>query len=186
MMLPVRNQMNADIKAIIGLGNPGTAYKRTRHNIGFMILDALAERYNAEWQHKDMWDVAQVTINAKNVMLVKPLTYMNNVGKVIPMLTKKGITAAHICVVHDELEKSLGTLQIRLGGSARGHNGLRSIINVIGEDFYRLRFGIGRPVRKEDVSDWVLSNFEIDAQTLDGHINKAVDEIILLISDTQD
>lgn len=173
---------HVDIKAIIGLGNPGSTYKKTRHNIGFMVVDALAQRYGADWQHKDIYDVASININARTVLLIKPLTFMNSVGKVIPLLTKKGITPAQILVIHDELEKPLGALQIRLGGSARGHNGLRSIISIIGENFYRLRFGIGRPERKEDVAHWVLSNFEVDDQKMQEYSDKAVDMIVSCIS----
>ena len=173
---------HAEIKAIIGLGNPGAAYKRTRHNIGFMIVDALAERYGVHWQHKDLYDIAHIDLNDRSVMLVKPLTFMNTVGKIMPMFTKKGVTAAQVLVVHDELEKPLGTLQIRLGGSARGHNGLRSIIGAIGQDFYRMRFGVGRPERKEDVANWVLSNFDIDAHALQVYITKAAQHIIDFIT----
>lgn len=169
---------HAEIKVIIGLGNPGTTYKKTRHNIGFMIVDALATHYGAHWQHKDIYDIAHIDIDGRPIMLIKPLTFMNNVGTIIPILTKKGITAAQILVVHDELEKLLGTLQIRLGGSARGHNGLRSIIGVIGQDFYRLRFGVGRPKCKEDVADWVLSNFDVDVHTLQEYITKAIQQLI--------
>lgn len=171
-----------DIKAIVGLGNPGPAYKKTRHNIGFMILDALADRLNAQWQHKDLYDITHVDIAGNQIILIKPLTFMNNAGKIIPMLTKKGIIPAQILVIHDELEKAFGALQIRLGGSARGHNGLRSIIGIIGEDFYRLRFGIGRPERKEEVADWVLSNFEVDDQKLQEYIDKAVTLILACYS----
>lgn len=170
-----------DIKAIIGLGNPGPAYKKTRHNIGFLVVDALAERCSAQWLHKDMYDIAYAEIAGKQIMLIKPLTFMNNVGKIIPMLSKKGITSAQILVIHDELEKPLGSLQIRLGGSARGHNGLRSIISSIGQDFNRLRFGIGRPECKEDVADWVLSNFQVDDQKLTELIEKAVAMLLSVI-----
>lgn len=172
-----KSMEHAEIKAIIGLGNPGPTYKKTRHNIGFMLVDELAQRYGAHWQHKDMCDIAHINLNGQSIMLIKPLTFMNTVGKIVPMLTKKGIAASQILVAHDELEKPLGVLQIRLGGSARGHNGLRSIIQAIGQDFYRLRFGVGRPERKEDVAHWVLSNFEVDEHTLQTYISKAVDMI---------
>lgn len=170
--------MKADIKAIIGLGNPGPKYTMNRHNIGFLVLDAVADRYHAHWQTKDQYDIAELQLDGKNITLIKPLTFMNAVGKIMPMLTKKGIKPDEILVVHDELEKSQGALQIRLGGSARGHNGLRSIIDYIGPEFYRFRFGIGRPERREDVSAWVLSNFSLSREQLQQMIDKAVDEII--------
>ena len=168
----------SDIKAIIGLGNPGPKYKKNRHNIGFMIVDALADRYHATWQNKDQFDLAELQLGDKRIMLIKPLTFMNTVGKIMPWLIKKGITPEQILVVHDELEKPQGSMQIRLGGSARGHNGLRSIIGVISPDFHRLRFGIGRPECKEEVSTWVLSNFSLPQQELKHLIDQAATEII--------
>ena len=147
------------IKAIIGLGNPGPKYHNHRHNIGFRVLDALAERHGGSWQTKDNAEIAQVMINNQRVLLIKPLTFMNDSGRVIPPLLKQGIKAENILVVHDELEKPFGNIGIRIGGSAKGHNGLRSIIGVCGPDFARLRFGIGRPDHKEDVPNYVLSNF---------------------------
>lgn len=167
-----------DIQMIIGLGNPGSKYRKNRHNIGFLVIDALADHCHAVWQHKDQYDRADVKINGKDVILIKPLTFMNASGNVLSTFTKKGIKPEQILVVHDEMEKSLGTLQIRLGGSARGHNGLKSIMNYIGADFYRLRFGIGRPERKEDVSDWVLGNFDASDGQLQHFITQAVDLII--------
>ncbi len=172
-----------DVKAIIGLGNPGPKYKKHRHNIGFMIVDALADRYHADWQHKDQFDLAELQFGDKRIMLIKPLTFMNTVGKIMPWLIKKGIKPEEMLVVHDELEKPQGNIQIRFGGSARGHNGLRSIIGVIGPEFYRLRFGIGRPERKEDVGNWVLSNFELPQEPLQNLIDQAAAKVIAFAQD---
>ncbi|KKQ48952.1 MAG: Peptidyl-tRNA hydrolase [candidate division TM6 bacterium GW2011_GWF2_38_10] len=151
------------IKAIIGLGNPGKQYEKNRHNIGFCIVDALAHQYEGSWKEHDNAFIStiQLSINATPhpILLIKPQTYMNNSGKVIHLLQKKGIKPHEILVIHDELEKSFGLSQVRLGGSARGHNGLKSIISVIGEGFWRLRFGIGRPTDKADVPNYVLANF---------------------------
>lgn len=171
------------IKAIIGLGNPGPKYHNHRHNIGFRVVDELADRYNGSWHKKDHADVADVTINGQRVILVKPQTFMNDSGKVIPMLAKQGIKADHILVVHDELEKPFGNLSMRVGGSARGHNGLRSIMSVYGPDFARLRFGIGRPERKEDVSHFVLSNFSESSFAMAQHIGEAADMVEKLFLD---
>ncbi len=151
---------DVNIKAIIGLGNPGPRFRGTRHNIGFMIVDALAQRYDAQWHEKDKMERAEIRINDRPVLLIKPQTFMNNSGAVIPFLQKKGIKPEEILVIHDELEKSLGTVAFKQGGSARGHNGLRSIIGAMGPDFLRLRFGIDRPERKEDVGDYVLHRFD--------------------------
>ena len=146
------------IKAIIGLGNPGPKYYMTRHSIGFRVLDALAEKHTLSWQKSDLMEYAELRDDGV-VYLIKPMTYMNDSGKVIPWLKKKGIETEEIIVVHDELEKKFGNLSVRQGGSARGHNGLRSIMGIIGQNFWRLRFGVGRPENKEDVSNYVLQTF---------------------------
>lgn len=151
--------MNSTIKVIIGLGNPGQSFYYHRHSIGFRILDALAEKYHAHWQEKANMQLTQVPLGDRNVYLVKPQTYMNNSGDVLSFFTKKGIKAEDILVVHDELEIPFGKVALKQGGSARGHNGLKSIISAIGDNFFRLRVGIGRPEHKEDVPDYVLSNF---------------------------
>jgi PTH1 family peptidyl-tRNA hydrolase len=164
-------------KALLGLGNPGTTYKYTRHNIGFLVLDALAERHGALWRTKDKMELAQATINGSPVMLIKPQTYMNSSGQVYPFLAKQGVKAEDILVVHDELEFPFGKLGMRVGGSARGHNGLKSLISMCGENFARLRFGIGRPEEKEEVPNYVLQNFKESNHELALIIDKAVDLI---------
>lgn len=171
------------IKAIIGLGNPGPRFHRHRHNIGFLILDALAQTQGASWQEKDNAQVAQITLNDRRILLIKPQTYMNDSGKVIPSLSKQGIKPENILVVHDELEKPFGDISIRMGGSAKGHNGLRSIISVCGMDFPRLRFGIGRPAQREEVPDYVLSNFAESKSELEQRIQEAVQMIEQLLVD---
>ena len=167
-----------EIKVIIGLGNPGHKYYYNRHNIGFRIIDLLAEKYSAFWQEKSDMELADAIIEDKKILLIKPKTFMNNSGQVIPSLLKKGIKPENILVIHDEIELPLGKIKEKFGGSAKGHNGLRSIIAACGEDFYRLRFGVGRPEDKDLVSDYVLQNFEEDPIDL---IHKAVDIICDLI-----
>lgn len=166
-----------NIKAIIGLGNPGHQYKNNRHNIGFKVLDALAEQHNASWSEKPLMHVAEIQLNNQKVMLVKPQTFMNSSGQVISFLQKKGIEAQNIMVVHDELEKAFGSVTIRQGGSHRGHNGLRSLIAACGQDFWRIRFGIGRPENKDDVSDYVLSNFTENPSEIDRLIGETIELI---------
>lgn len=169
---------NVRIKAVIGLGNPGQQYYHNRHNIGFRVLDILAHAYGAEWHSKDNLEYAEVRIEDHRVILIKPQTFMNSSGQVIPFLQKKGIGPENILVVHDELEKPFGKLAIRLGGSHRGHNGLRSLMGVCGGDFWRLRFGIGRPENKEhDVAHYVLANFTEDEKEIERLINDAIDMI---------
>lgn len=169
-----------NIKIIIGLGNPGTKYHNNRHNIGFLILDALAEKYNASWQKKADRETAECEINGKKITLIKPQTFMNSSGKVIPSLSKQGITADNILVIHDELEKPFGSIAIKTSGSHRGHNGLRSIIAICGADFHRLRFGIGRPENKEDVPNYVLNNFSKN-EIVEPLIHEAIEMIEKII-----
>lgn len=168
-----------EIKAIIGLGNPGPQYRFNRHNIGFLVLDQLANQYGDSWSSKDTMHIATVKINNQPVVLIKPQTFMNDSGKVIGSLSKKGIKPENILVVHDELEKKFGTLAVLLGGSHRGHNGLRSIIGACGQEFWRLRFGVGRPENKDDVANYVLSNFTEDTAEL----SRLIDESILMIEE---
>ncbi len=155
---------NRDIKAIIGLGNPGPRFVKHRHNIGFRVVDALVDRRAGNWKETGNMLLAQIEINGKPVLVIKPSTFMNSSGEVFSYLAKKGIKAENILVVHDELEKPFGSMAFKIDGSHRGHNGLRSLIDACGADFARLRFGIGRPERKEDVPDYVLSNFNPQEQ----------------------
>jgi PTH1 family peptidyl-tRNA hydrolase len=170
-----------DIKAIIGLGNPGPTYFYTRHNIGFRAIDALAQGYHAAWQKKDNAEVATIQVNDKKIILIKPQTYMNDSGKVIPSLLKQGIKAENILVLHDELEQPFGKIQVRIGGSARGHNGLKSIISVCGDQFARMRIGISRPANKEDVPDYVLQKFKEPAVEIENILDAAVMQIEQLL-----
>jgi len=165
-------------KAIIGLGNPGRPYYHHRHSIGFRVLDALASAHGGVWQKRANTEHAEIKIHNAPVMLIKPQTFMNDSGAVIPLLTKKGIRAEQVLVVHDELEKPFGYISITIGGSAKGHNGLRSIIQYLGMDFARLKFGIGRPEHKEDVGVYVLSNFtQMEESILASLIAQAVSHI---------
>lgn len=165
------------IKAIIGLGNPGPKFYATRHNIGFQVVDALASQYNAKWSSKDLFDECVIQINDTPIILIKPMTFMNDSGKVMPYLIKKGIKIGDILVVHDELEKPFGTVSFRIGGSARGHNGLRSIMAHGGQEFGRIRVGIGRPQEREQVPDYVLKPFTEKQDAIDTAIGKALDLI---------
>jgi len=164
-----------EIKAVIGLGNPGRQYAGTRHNIGFKVVDVLCTRCGGQWREQGNMERAEVQIGGKKIVLVKPQTFMNSSGAVIAQLQKQGINTENILVVHDELELSLGTIKIRVGGSAKGHNGLRSLIERCGEQFARLRFGIGRPERREDVPNYVLQNFSEDSHEISRLIDQAAD-----------
>lgn len=165
------------LKAVIGLGNPGARYELTRHNIGFRVVDALAQQHHAEFKKQDIMLLTTIMINDVPLILIKPQTFMNDSGKVISFLQKKGITADEILVVHDELELPFGELKFKIGGSAKGHNGLRSIIQVLGPDFHRLRIGVGRPEQREEVSDYVLQKFKEPTESVEQIIEKAVTDI---------
>lgn len=170
------------IKAIIGLGNPGPKFSYTRHNIGFMVLDELAQQFSGSWRSVNSnLEVCEVVINEQKILLLKPQTFMNSSGLVISYLTKKGLKPENILVVHDELEIAFGRVTMRQGGSARGHNGLRSIIEACGPDFWRMRMGIGRPLDGTSVADFVLQNFSEDPVAVSRMIELAVSEIIKLI-----
>lgn len=147
-------------KVIVGLGNPGPQFTYNRHNIGFRVVDALAASHGGQWRTRESMEIAQIMIDGNKVLLIKPQTYMNASGGIVPYLKKQGYGPEDTLVVHDELELPFSKLALRMGGSAKGHNGLKSLINQWGEQFSRLRFGIGRPEQKDQVSNYVLQNFD--------------------------
>lgn len=166
--------MKPVIKLIIGLGNPGQSFYKHRHSIGFRVLDALAEKYHAQWQEKEQMLMTHITLDGNRVYLVKPQTYMNSSGQVLPHFIKKGIKPEEILVVHDELEQPVGKVSHKFGGSARGHNGLKSIISFIGDLFHRIRIGISRPLEKSHVPEYVLQAFTHDEPVIEKFIEQAV------------
>jgi PTH1 family peptidyl-tRNA hydrolase len=176
------SELNQKIQAIIGLGNPGTQFEKTRHNIGFRVLDQLAAQVNNNlanngWVKQNNLEQTTVEINQQKICLIKPQTFMNDSGKVISYLTKRGIKSENILVVHDELELPFGVLKLKQGGSAKGHNGLKSIIAALGDNFLRLRFGIDRPARSDSslpVDKYVLGKFSAQEEaSLAEKINQA-------------
>jgi PTH1 family peptidyl-tRNA hydrolase len=171
-------QTLAGIKAIIGLGNPGKRFSYTRHNIGFMVVDKLVDNCGGSFSTQGDMEVARITINDKPYVVIKPQTFMNDSGRVIPFLKKQGIQAQEMLVVHDELEKKFGAVGIKIGGSARGHNGLRSIIAHGGEQCAKLWCGIGRPEQKEQVADYVLENFSEQRSDVEQFVDDACQLII--------
>ncbi len=166
-----------NIKAIIGLGNPGKRCDKTRHNIGFAIVDALAEKYNGAWRQKENMELSDIQVGDRTILLIKPQTFMNSSGQIIPFLLKKGMKPENILVVHDELELPFGSIKFKDGGSHRGHNGLRSIIDAMGKEFKRFRFGISRPENKEEVADYVLMRFDQNPEDVKKNIDNSVQMI---------
>jgi len=173
------------ITVIIGLGNPGQQHYYNRHNIGFRVIDELAKKHGGIWESKKDMELAEIIIHGKKVLLVKPETFMNTSGKVIPFLQKQGVKPENILVIHDELEKPFNKLAFKIGGSHRGHNGLRSLIAACGENFARLRFGTGRPESKDEVGDYVLRNFSQDPVEVEQGIGQALAMIEQLFEDAE-
>ena len=147
---------------IIGLGNPGNEYSKTRHNVGFMAVDYFAPN-DAVWKKEKNALTTRTEIDGKNVILVKPQTFMNNSGEAVgPLMTFYKIPLENVIVIHDDMDLKLGNLREKVGGSSAGHNGIKSIDNAIGKEYRRIRIGIGHPRDFEnpmDPSDWVLGKF---------------------------
>lgn len=162
------------VKIIAGLGNPGEKYAGTRHNIGFDVVDILAEKLNADFVEKFEGLLAEVRYNNEKLYLLKPLTYMNLSGRSVAMLANfYKIDASEILVIHDEMNIPYNTMKLRHKGSAGGHNGLKSIIESLGSDnFPRIKMGIGRDSSK-DVVSYVLGKYKPEEKELyDEFINK--------------
>ncbi len=156
------------------LGNTGQKYARTRHNLGWMLLEHLSFYNNLRWISKFKGEYAKYS-NPEQLLL-KPQTFMNNSGEsAAAALSFFKLAPENLIVIHDDLELSFGTVQIKKGGGAGGHNGLRSIIKLTGTpDFLRFRMGISRPPEGRDVSSWVLGRFSEDEEAfLDDYCNKA-------------
>jgi len=154
------------LKAIVGLGNPGEKYRGTRHNIGFAVVDELARRFGVSGFEQAPFDalVARWRRPADEAVLIaKPVTYMNASGEAVGALLRYfKIEVADLLVVVDEVQLPLGRLRARARGSAGGHNGLKSVIAHLGDEFSRLRIGVGRGDDRRDLADHVLAKFDKD------------------------
>lgn len=156
--------MNEEKYLIVGLGNPGRKYRGNRHNIGFMAVDLLAEAHSIQSSKKqNKAIVGQGRILGKAVTIAKPQTYMNNSGDAVgPLANYYKIPNEHILIIYDEIDLPFGTIRLREKGGAGGHNGMKSIINHLGEDFPRMRLGIDRPPGRMPVPAYVLQDFKKD------------------------
>ena len=168
---------------VAGLGNPGREYARTRHNVGWMVLDELARRHGGSWRSKFSGSLAEVRLGDARLALLKPETYMNESGRSVGAAARFfKVEPEQLLVVHDDVDLEPGRLQARDGGGLAGHNGLRSLAQHLGsQDFLRLRIGVGRPGRgdQRSVSDWVLSPFapEEDVEALVARAADAVEAV---------
>jgi len=150
------------MKILVGLGNPGRKYERTRHNAGFMAIDELARGLRIDVaQEKHHALIARTRIGSVELYLAKPQTYMNESGKAVAAILRAAYSSVQdLVVVHDELDLPLGAVRVKVGGGHGGHNGLRSLIEHLGSpDFVRIRIGVGRPDPGRDTADYVLSPF---------------------------
>jgi len=149
---------------ITGLGNPGAKYAKTRHNIGFMVIDRLSEEYGIPLQEKDAFSIGRGNIAGQRVVLLKPLAFMNRSGSAVKKILRKSPVLSDqvplpLIVIHDDLDLETGTLKIRKNGSSGGHRGVESVIQETGsKDFIRVKAGIGRD-RNIPVEQYVLSTF---------------------------
>ena len=154
---------------VVGLGNPGPQYAKTRHNVGFMVADVLAARIGVPFKvHKKSGaEVATGRLGGRSVVLAKPRCYMNESGRQIGPLAKfYSIAPGDVIVIHDELDIDFGKVRLKLGGGEGGHNGLRSVAQALGsKDFQRVRIGIGRPPGRKDPAAFVLEAFSNTERT---------------------
>lgn len=176
---------------VVGLGNPGSEYDGTRHNVGFAVIDLLERRHGGRLKAgKERALVDEVRIGGRRVALAKPTTFMNLSGEsVAPLVRRFGIDEpSNLVIVHDELDLPTGTVRVKIGGGLAGHNGLRSIKAHLHDDgFVRVRLGVGRPPSKEHGADHVLRRVgKADREVLDVAIAEAADAVELIVADGPD
>lgn len=172
---------------IVGLGNPGAEYRLNRHNFGFMVLDALAERWSVPLKKiKFKAIIGEDRFKGNKVILAKPLTFMNESGRAVaPLLRYFKCPPENMLIIHDDLDLSLGTLRIRPSGGTSGQRGMESIIKLAGtQDFPRMRLGINRPPGQMDPKDYVLKNFLASEEELKKMvINQAIEAIECFVTE---
>ena len=177
----------AEAMLVVGLGNPGPQYATTRHNIGFMVVDVLADRMGEKFKvHKKSGaEVATGRLAGRPVVLAKPRVYMNESGRQVGPLAKfYSVAPADVVVIHDELDIDFGRIRLKAGGGVAGHNGLRSVGSALGgNDFQRVRVGIGRPPGQKSGAAFVLENFNsVERKEVPTIIEQAADATEFLIS----
>ncbi|MFD7654583.1 aminoacyl-tRNA hydrolase [Actinosynnema sp. NPDC059797] len=177
--------MADDVHLVVGLGNPGPKYEGNRHNVGFLVLDVLADRVGGRFKaHKGGAEVLEGRLAGRRVVLAKPRGYMNTSGGPVAGTAKfYKVPPASIIVVHDELDLPFGTVRLKLGGGENGHNGLRSITKSLGtKDYHRVRFGIDRPPGRMDPADYVLRDFSVvERKELAFELDRTADAVEALL-----
>ncbi len=180
-------QADRDRVIVVGLGNPGDKYARTRHNLGFWFIDRLAEEHGIELNKRSKHVVSgDGEIDGTPVVLAKPRTYVNNSGEAVKsLMTRYKASYEAILVVYDELNLPPGKIRLRKDGSAGGHNGIKSVISAVGsQDFPRLRIGIGRPTQSGDEIDYVLGKMSPEERkTADEAIDRAVEIVGVFLAE---
>lgn len=173
--------------AIVGLGNPGDQYERTRHNVGFRVIEALSSRCNIGLMAGgEGYEIGTGTYQEAGFFIVRPRTYMNNSGLAVErMMEDHMISADRLLVVCDDCNLPLGKIRLRRSGSDGGHNGLASVIEVLGtEAFPRLRVGIDQPPSDVELVDYVLGEFDVqEEESIEGAVVRATDAILSILSD---
>jgi len=168
-----------DCLLMVGLGNPGTEYKNNRHNVGFQVIEAVAESV-ASNSFKKMSQVAEISscfYEKKKIILAKPLTFMNLSGRAVRFLVDfYKIPINKVVILHDDIDLPFGRVKIKKGGGNGGHNGLKSIDNLAGSDYWRVRIGVGRPSEKSMVVSYVLGNFSSEESEKLEKIKKIIAE----------
>jgi PTH1 family peptidyl-tRNA hydrolase len=176
------------VKLIVGLGNPGPEYRDTRHNVGFMVADALVDRWRVsdQWREKFEALLIKTMVREESVVLAKPLTFMNLSGRAVAALAGfYKIDPSDIFIVTDDVALPVGRLRARREGGAGGHNGLKSIIQSLGlQAFPRMRVGVGRGDSRRDLADHVLGRFEADERdTVSAAVLRAADATEMFLSE---
>ncbi len=175
------------MKLVVGLGNPGEDYARTRHNVGFLVADGLARRYGVAFTGRKFGaEVADAAVGAERVWIMKPGTFMNHSGEAVgPALRFWKLGLEDLVVVHDDLELDPMRVQIKIGGGHGGHNGLRSLNALVGgPDYVRVRVGVGRPPPRMDPADYVLGRFPAGEQArLEACVESAVEAAHAIVAE---
>lgn len=179
--------MSNSIRIIAGLGNPGEKYQRTLHNAGFWFVDALAQKYGGDFRYDKKFDAdcCKIELHGQEIWLVKPQSFMNlSGGPIRSVIDYYRLKLGNLLVAHDEIDLPPGTVRLKMGGGHGGHNGLRDIIQHCGAEFVRLRFGVGHPGDKSQVTDYVLKRGSPDAErAIEDNIAAAIGIMPVLIDD---